>query len=109
MNADVSVRIPALPYLARWPAGVWLWAASLLIGLGIWPDLGSLMVGIFVILAALWFHRFREIEEPMQRLTQKQFFYRNVIAVGASLMMLGLFVAVGDGLRFAVTGPLFDF
>ena len=30
-------------------AGAWLLAASLSIALGIWPDLGSLMVAVFVV------------------------------------------------------------
>jgi len=34
----------ALPYLAGWPTGVWLVAGSLSIALGIWPDVGALML-----------------------------------------------------------------
>jgi uncharacterized membrane protein YphA (DoxX/SURF4 family) len=99
----------ALPYLAGWPSGVWLVAASLSLGLGIWPDVGALMLGAFVVPAAWYFHRFWEIEDPMQRRMGSLLFYRNVSFLGASLVMFGSFVSFGDALRFSITGPLFDF
>lgn len=102
-----SAPFPA-PYLAGWPAGIWLLAASLSIALGIWPDLGSLMVAVFVVPAGLYFHRFWTVEDPAQRQTQVGNFLRNVTFLGASLAMFGFFASAGEGLRFTVTGPLFD-
>ncbi|MGA9159999.1 MAG: DoxX family protein [Actinomycetota bacterium] len=102
-----SARLPA-PAIAGWPTGIWLLAASLSIALGIWPDIGSLMIAVFVVLAALYFHRFWRLEDADQRQTQAGSFYRNVALLGASLAMMGFFVAAGEGLRFAVTGPLLD-
>ncbi len=102
-----SAAFPA-PYLAGWPAGVWLLAASLSIALGIWPDLGSAMVAVFVVPAGLYFHRFWRIEDPAERQMQSGNFFRNVALLGASLAMFGL-VSIGEGLRFAITKPLFSF
>lgn len=99
----------ALPYLAGWPTGVWLVAGSLSIALGIWPDVGALMLGAFVIPAAWYFHRFWEVEDPMQRQMSSLLFYRNLSFLGASLVMFAAFVALGDGLRYSITGPLLDF
>ncbi len=48
------------------------------VGLGIWPDLGSLMIGAFVIPAGLFFHRFWTLEDEMQKMSQTQLFYRNL-------------------------------
>jgi len=45
----------------------------------------------------------------MQRRMGSLLFYRNLSFLGASLVMFGAFVALGDGLRFSITGPLFDF
>lgn len=98
-----------IPYLAGWPAGIWLIAASLSILLGIWPDIGALMIAAFVIPAALFFHTFWKIEDQAGKQTQTQLFYRNMIALGASLVMFGTFVSLGAELRFAVTGPLLSF
>ncbi len=47
-----------IPFLAGWPAGIWLGAAALSVAAGIWADLGSLMLGAFLIPAALYFHNF---------------------------------------------------
>lgn len=96
-----------VPYLAGWPAGVWLVAASLSIVLGIWPDLGSAMFAVFVVLAGLYFHRFWTIQDAAQRQAQSGNFFRNVALLGASLVMVGFFASAGEGLRFTVTGPLF--
>ena len=103
-----AASFPA-PYLAGWPAGVWLLAASLSIALGIWPDLGSLMVAVFVVPAGLYFHRFWTLEDRAQRQTQSGNLLRNVALLDASLAMFGLFVSVGEGLRFTITKPMFSF
>lgn len=98
-----------IPYLAGWPAGVWLIGASLSILLGIWPDIGALMIAAFVIPAALFFHKFWTLEDAMQKQTQTQLFHRNMIALGASLMLFGMFVTLGSELRFTITAPLLRF
>jgi putative oxidoreductase len=98
-----------IPYLAGWPAGAWLIAASLSILLGIWPDVGALMIAAFVTPAAFFFHTFWKIEDQMGKQTQTQLFYRNMIALGASLVMFGTFVSLGPELRFTITAPLFSF
>ena len=103
-----SAAFPA-PSLAGWPAGVWLLVASLSIVLGIWPDLGSLMVAVFVVLTGLYFHRFWAIEDPAQRQTQSGSFFRNVALLGASLAMFGFFASAGEALRFAITKAVFSF
>src|SRR5206468_1306544 len=72
-----SAELP-VPILAGWPAGVWLLAASASITLGIWPDIGALMVAVFVVPAAWYFHRFWTMDDPDVRRTQALAFYRNV-------------------------------
>ena len=102
-----SVGFP-VPAVAGWPAGLWLVVASISVALGIWPDIGALMIAAFVIPAAWYFHRFWEVEDPNQKQAQTMFFYRNVMMLAASLIMFGFFAGVGDALRFAITGPLID-
>ncbi|MGH2663247.1 MAG: DoxX family protein [Actinomycetota bacterium] len=100
-------RFP-VPVLGGWPAGLWLVAGSLSIAAGIYPDVGALMIGLFVTIAALYFHRFWEVQDPAERYVQTSYFYRNVIMLGACLIMFGFFASVGDALPYAVTGSLFD-
>jgi putative oxidoreductase len=100
-----KAKLPAA-YLAGWPSAVWLFAGSISVVLGIWPDIGSLMLGVFVVPATLYFHRFWTFEDPVQKQTQTTNFYRNVEILGASLVMFGLFASLGHALRFALTGSL---
>jgi putative oxidoreductase len=98
-----------VPAVAGWIAGLWLMVGAVSVGLGIWPDLGSLMIGAFVIPAALFFHRYWNLEDEMQKASQTQLFYRNLVILGASVVLFGTFVTLGSELRFAITAPLFDF
>ncbi len=98
-----------IPAVAGWVAGLWLIVGAVSVGFGIWPDLGSLMIGAFVIPAALFFHRFWTFEEDAQKASQRQLFYRNLVILGASLVFFGTFASLGSGLRFSITGPLFHF
>jgi putative oxidoreductase len=95
--------------IAGWPTGLWMTAGALSVALGIWPDVGALMIAAFLIPAAAWFHRYWEVEDPMQKQMQQGFFFRNLIGIGAVLIMFGFFATVGDGLRYSITGPLFTF
>ena len=90
-------------------AGLWLMVGAASVGLGIWPDLGSLMIGVFVIPATLFFHRFWSFEDEGQKTFQKTAFYRNLVIFGASLVFFGTFVTLGSELRFTITAPLFHF
>lgn len=95
------------PGIGGWPAGLWLLVGAASIALGIWADVGSLMIALFVLLAGLYFHRFWTIQDDGQRQTQAGNFYRNVALLGASLALWGFFVAAGEAVRFTLTGPLF--
>jgi putative oxidoreductase len=99
-----SMRFP-VPGIAGWPTGVWMVAGGLSVALGIWPDIGALMIAVFAIAGAAWFHRFWEVEDTMQRHFQEGYFGRNVIIVGACLALFAFFAAEGDSLRYAITGP----
>lgn len=103
-----SVGFP-WPKLAGWPSGLYLLAAATSISVGIWPDLGALLIGLWVIPTALWFHAFWKVEDQMQRMTQMQLFWRNVTYLGMAIALFAVFAGLGDAVRFTVTGPLFSF
>lgn len=98
-----------VPALASWPSGLWLLAGGLSVLLGIWPDLGALMVAIWVIPTAWWFHAYWKVEDQQQAMTARQLFYRNLTYLGAALILFGTFVALGPELRYTITGPVFSF
>jgi uncharacterized membrane protein YphA (DoxX/SURF4 family) len=103
-----SVGFP-WPKLAGWPSGLYLLAAATSVSVGIWPDLGALLIGLWMIPTALWFHAFWKVEDQMQRMSQMQLFWRNVTFLGMAIALFAVFAGLGDAVRFTVTGPLFSF
>lgn len=99
-------RIP-IPYVAGWPVGAWLVMGVLSIVLGIWPDIGALMVAAFLIPAALLFHPFWTFSDALQRRTQRGSFFRNVSLLDAALSLFALLSVAGPG-QFAITGSFFN-
>jgi len=103
-----SVGAP-MASLGGWPAGVWLVAAGLSVALGIWPDLGALMIALWGIPTAYFIHGWWRYEDEQQKQTQQLIFMRNLAFIGAAIALFAAFVAFGDELRYSITGPLFDF
>jgi putative oxidoreductase len=103
-----SVKFP-IRGVAGWPSGILLLAGGLSVALGIWPDIGALCIAAFVVPAAWWFHRFWTVGDPDMRRSQQQLFFRNVVTLGACLVMFALFVTLGHALRFTITDPAFSF
>jgi len=96
-----------VPAVASWPTGGWLIAAAVSVGVGIWPEIGVLMLIVFLAPAAVWFHAFWTAPEDQVQ-TQTQLFWRNATFIGACIALFGFFTGVGDGLRFAITSALID-
>lgn len=103
---NATGKIP-VPYVAGWPIGAWLIVAALSMVLGVWPDVGALMMAAFLIPAALLFHNFWTFSDPAQRRTQQGSFFRNVSLLGATLALFALFGVAGPG-QLAITGALFN-
>ncbi len=98
-----------LPELAGWPAGVYLLVASLSVILGVWPDIGALLLGLWTIPTALIFHNFWAVKDPQERLTQQFNFLRNVTFLGGALALFAVFAGLGPGVRYTLTAPLLRF
>ena len=98
-----------VPAVAGWPSGAVLLAGGVSIALGIWPDIGCILIAIFVVPAGWYFHRFWDVEDPEQRRSQQQLFFRNLVAFGACLVMFALFVTLGHTLRYTITAPAITF
>jgi uncharacterized membrane protein YphA (DoxX/SURF4 family) len=104
--ATAKGKIP-VSYVAGWPVGVWLVLAILSTVLGIWPDVGVLMMAAFLIPTSLLFHPFWTFSDAAQRRTQRGNFFRNVSLLGATLALFAFLTVVGPG-RFAITGSLIN-
>jgi putative oxidoreductase len=87
--------------------GVLLAAGGLSVLLGIWADLGALLLVVFLVPTALFMHGFwRESGEA--RMMEQIQFLKDMALAGAALALAALFSFAGDELGLTVTGPLFD-
>lgn len=77
--------------------------------LGIWPDIGALMLAAWVVTTALLIHKFWTLEDEGERMSEQMNFVRNVTYLGGALALFAVFASLGEGLRFAITEPLIQF
>ena len=89
-------------------SGVMILVGGLFILLGIWADLGALLLVAFLVPTALLMHGFWKESDPMARQMEMVQFQKDLGLAGASLMLFAFFAYVGDDLGLTVTGPLFD-
>lgn len=87
--------------------GAMLLAGGLLIAIGLWPDLGALLLACFLLPVAFYMHAYWKIDDPQMRAMQEAQFWKNVSLGGASILLFALFVEFGDHLGLTATGPLF--
>jgi putative oxidoreductase len=88
-------------------SGVVIVLASLLVGFGIWADLGALLivgflVGITPIMHAFW----NETDEQMKAI-QMAMFQKNVALIGAALIVFYLYNQLQGEAPLSITDPLF--
>lgn len=98
----VPVAMPAV--LA---GGVLLLAGSLSVLLGVWADLGALLLVIFLVPTAVMMHGFWKETDPQARMTEMTQFSKDTALAGAALMLFAFFSYAGDNLGLTITGPLF--
>lgn len=106
-NYARSKGVPAAKLAVLLP-GVVLVLGALSILLGLWPDLGALLLVAFLVPTALIMHPFwKETDASTKQLEQVQFTKDTALA-GASLMLFALFAEFGDDLGLRIVGPLFN-
>ena len=88
-------------------SGVLLLLGGLSVLLGIWPDLGALLLTVFLIPTALLMHSFWKETDPQAKQMEQIQFSKDIGLAGASLALLALFVQMGDQLGLVITSPFF--
>jgi uncharacterized membrane protein YphA (DoxX/SURF4 family) len=83
-------------------------AGGLSIALGIWADLGALLLVAFMVPVAFGMHAFWRHEDPMQRVMDRVHFTKDLTLAAAALSFFALFQQFGDEIGLMLTGPLFD-
>jgi len=88
-------------------SGVILLLGGLSVLLGIWPDLGALLLTVFLVPTALLMHSFWKETDPQVKQMEQTHFSKDMALAGASLALLALFIQMGDQLGLVITSPLF--
>ncbi|HYX89642.1 MAG TPA: DoxX family protein [Gaiellaceae bacterium] len=86
--------------------GLMILAGGILIALGVWADLGALLIAAFLVPVAYYMHGFWRFDDPEARQAQMAHFMKNVSLAGAALALFALYQQFGDRL-WMLTGPLF--
>jgi putative oxidoreductase len=96
--------VPA-PRVAVVGSGILMLAGAVMVLLGLWGDLGSLFLALFLVPTALLMHAFWKERDPQGKQSESIQFNKDIALVGAAL---ALFVVFHNGLGLTVTGPLFS-
>ncbi|MQY11837.1 hypothetical protein SRB5_19560 [Streptomyces sp. RB5] len=102
-----SKGVPA-PVPATALSGVVMLLGGLSVVLGVWADLGALLLAVFLFVTAVMMHPFwKETDAEAKQMEMIQFL-KDLSLCGAALMLLALFSFAGHDLGLTLTGPLFD-
>jgi putative oxidoreductase len=88
--------------------GVLLLVGAVMLILGLWPDLGALLIVLFLVPTALLMHNFWKETDPGAKMNEQVQFNKDMALAGAALALFAFFAYVGDDLGLTLTGPLFD-
>ena len=110
LNVTVPRDEQGSPFRAAGRAGrrVLLALGGVSVLLGICPDLGALLLVVFLVPTALLMHPFWKEAEAQAKMTEQVQFFKDTALAGAALMLFALFAYVGDDLGLVIVGPLFS-
>ncbi len=93
--------------LAVLASGVLIFVGGLMVLLGVWADLGSLLLVIFLVPTAFLMHAFWNETDSQTKQMEMVSFNKDIALAGAALVLFAFFAYVDD-LGLTITGPLFD-
>lgn len=102
-----SQGIP-FPWLAVFGSGILQLVGALMVLLGVWADVGALLLVVFLVPTAVLMHRFWREEDQQARQNSLIQFLKDLALAGAALMLFAFFAHTGDDLGLTLSGPLFD-
>jgi putative oxidoreductase len=93
--------------LAVLASGVLILAGGLMVLLGIWMDLGALLLVVFLIPTAVLMHAFWKETDPMAKQNEMVSFQKDIALAGAALTIFALYAGHSENLGITITNPLF--
>jgi putative oxidoreductase len=101
-----AYRVP-MPDVLVPLTGVQILAGGLMVALGLWGDLGALLIAAFLLPTAFFMHAFWREEDPMQKQNQMAHFQKDVALAGAALVLFYAWNQLQGDAGLSLTDPLF--
>lgn len=95
-----------MPEMAVRASGALMLLGSISILLGIWADLGALLLLVMIVPTMIMMHAFWKETDPEATQAETVQFNKDLALAGALVMMFGFF-ARNEDLGLTITGPLF--
>ncbi len=93
--------------LATIGSGLLIIVGGLMVLLGLYADLGALLLVIFLVPTAILMHAFWKETDPAAKQLEMVSFQKDIALAGAALLIMALYAELGDNLGLTITGPLF--
>lgn len=100
-------KIPSPSFLVPF-SGLWIVVGSLSVLLGIYGDVGSLMLALFVVATALFMHPYWKESDEQSKMQEQVQFSKDIGLAGGALALFVVFAALGSELGLAITEALFE-
>jgi putative oxidoreductase len=88
--------------------GVLILVGGLMVLLGLWADLGALLLVVFLVPTAMLMHPFWKESDPAAKMQEQIQFQKDIALAGGALIAFALFAYAGNDLGLTITGPVFD-
>lgn len=88
-------------------SGVLILVGGLMVLLGVWGDLGALLLVVFLVPTAFMMHGPWKAADDQEKQMEQVHFLKDLALAGAALALFAFFAALPD-LGLTITGPLFD-
>jgi uncharacterized membrane protein YphA (DoxX/SURF4 family) len=95
------------PKLATLASGVLIIVGGLMVLLGVYLDLGALLLVIFLVPTAVLMHAFWKETDAQSKQMEQVSFMKDIALAGAALLILALYAESGEALGITITDPLF--
>jgi uncharacterized membrane protein YphA (DoxX/SURF4 family) len=96
-------KVPAAKASVLLSGVLFLLAAASLI-LGVYADLGALVLAVLLVMMAVMFHDFWKLTDPQQKQMEQIAFFKNISMAGGALVMFAALAASEEGAR--IIGPM---
>ncbi len=93
--------------LAVLGTGVQIGLGALLVLLGLWMDLGFILLALFLLATAFLMHPFWREADAQSRYMEQVQFMKDLALAGAAIMLLAAVWKLGPDLGLTITDPLF--